>query len=363
MGENQNLYEKNFLIKHSKKDSEVDEKLKDEFGERWSKYRQLWSDLTFFKVETKFPTYVLFEFSSACNLKCPMCNFGAQDKSLRKPYNGVMNFKTFTKICDELNTHECPAVKLSGNNEPLIYPDLFKRIDYLKKHTRVMDIIMSTNGLLLDKNIVSRLLDNPITKLCISIDAASKETYEKIRIGSDFHRVKNNILNLLEEREKRNSKFPIIRLSFLEMDSNAHEVEPFIKFWIDKVDYIDIQCYRPLLNTGEFKKLDLKDEAKKEKFSNANSNVDNRCSIPFERVMITGDGSVLLCCEFYRKELIFGNIIEDSIYTIWNSRKTKNFREMHKIGNDESQKHPVCGPCLLNTYGESYLMQLNKITS
>ena len=185
-----NLYNKNYLIKHSIKDEEINNRFASTFGERWIKYRDLWSDLSYLKFETSFPSYVVFEFSSACNLTCPMCSFGSQDKSIRKYYDGMMSFETFVKICHELNEHECPAVKLSGNNEPLLYPDFFDRVDYIKKHTKVMDIIMSTNGLLLDENRINRLLDNPVTKLCISIDAATRETYDKIRIGSNFEKVK-----------------------------------------------------------------------------------------------------------------------------------------------------------------------------
>ena len=56
--------------------------------------------------------------------------------------------------------------------------------------------------------------DCGVTQLFFSIDAASKETYDKIRKGSDWDKVMKNINYFLDLKKKKGKKLPVTRVNF-----------------------------------------------------------------------------------------------------------------------------------------------------
>ena len=72
---------------------------------------------------------------------------------------------------------------------------LDKRIpDFIRygKEKGVGYISMTTNGLLLDKEMTQRILQSRLDSLSISIDAGTKETYKEVR-GGDFDKLVKNV--------------------------------------------------------------------------------------------------------------------------------------------------------------------------
>ena len=59
--------------------------------------------------------------------------------------------------------------------------------------------MINTNATLLEENMNRKLIERGLTRIRIGFDGATADTYEKIRIGANFHKVKDNILNLFTE--------------------------------------------------------------------------------------------------------------------------------------------------------------------
>jgi MoaA/NifB/PqqE/SkfB family radical SAM enzyme len=89
-------------------------------------------------------------------------------------------------------------------NEPLIRKDLIKFIEYAKD-AGIVDIYLSTNGVLLTEQFSINLINSGLTRIQISIDATSADIYDQMRPGGDFKKVVDNISTLLEVRKKLNS--------------------------------------------------------------------------------------------------------------------------------------------------------------
>ena len=51
----------------------------------------------------------------------------------------------------------------------------------------------TTNATLLNDTISKKIIDSGVDVVFFSVDGASKETFEKIRVGANFERVKENI--------------------------------------------------------------------------------------------------------------------------------------------------------------------------
>ena len=77
------------------------------------------------------------------------------------------------------------------------------------------------------------------------MDAATKETFEKIRLGAKYDVTMKNIERFLEIKKQEKFELPVIGVNFCKTKFNEHEEEAFIEKWIDKVDFFVIQDFQP----------------------------------------------------------------------------------------------------------------------
>jgi len=67
-----------------------------------------------------------------------------------------------------------------------------------------------------------------------------------------------------------------------------------------------------------------------------------KCRTPFEYVSIHWDGDVVPCCKCFGKQHVFGNLYDQTMEEIWNSKKRADF--LHQLSVKE--KHPyICRYC------------------
>jgi MoaA/NifB/PqqE/SkfB family radical SAM enzyme len=92
--------------------------------------------------------------------------------------------------------------------------------------------------LLLGKEKLKRILDAGLDWICISIDGADAAMYEKIRIGSKFERVSENVARIAE---LRTAKVPKTMINFVLMDLNIHQVQDMVrltaKLGVDQINF------------------------------------------------------------------------------------------------------------------------------
>ena len=111
-----------------------------------------------------------------------------------------------------------------------------------------MDVFLFTNGALLNDEKANMILYNHVTRLFISLDAATQESYDDVRVPvskrllkeNRLSYVEKNITNFIKKRNDRNLKLPLVRVSFVVLDKNRHEVK-ILKKWVSKVDSIDFR--------------------------------------------------------------------------------------------------------------------------
>jgi len=281
------------------------------YGERYLTYRKLWSSISREHVPD-FPPHIDFELFDKCNQSCVMC---ARNEKLHPNIEYSINTKTrfpidlFKKIIDEGKTKNLYSVNFGAFAEPFVNPECLNMVRYAHDQG-IVDSRLITNGLLLGKN-SSEIFMSGLTQLFISVDALTEKTYEKIR-GKGFQHVVQNTIHFLEERSKRKTQLPIVRVSFVEMEMNKNEKDDFIKFWADKADFIDIQTFQ-----NENEKIG----------ENLKQNKKFDCDSPFGRISVLSDGSVIPCCNFYGRTLKIGNAFHQTIEDIWKSEKMSDVRK------------------------------------
>ena len=99
-----------------------------------------------------------------------------------------------------------------------------------------MDLMINTHGNRLDEEKIKRLVDCGVDRIIISVDGATKSTYESIRVRGKYDKLVHNINTLLDYRQKKGTAKPLIRLQFVKQQENIHEYDLIRKQWKDKVD-------------------------------------------------------------------------------------------------------------------------------
>ena len=172
------------------------------------------------------------ESAIVCNLDCLMCPWREITKNPRN--QGIMSDEVWAAIRPYLS--EVTSIDFTGGGEPLLQPKLEEWIAEAKKAGCETGFL--SNGLLLNKDRLKRILDAGVDWICISMDGATADMYNKIRIGSDFERVSTNIGNIAE---LRTGKMPKTMINFVLMHINFHQVEEILRLaerlGIDQVNY------------------------------------------------------------------------------------------------------------------------------
>jgi len=339
-------------VVHLSSESDINEKLSKILGKRFIEYRKKWDLANNLSLITEFPLFLHIELNQTCNYKCPHCIIGNPDE-VSKLYNKEENltFDQYKKIVDEGSKHGCPSITAQGDNEPFLIKNMEEYIYYAYKKGFI-DIMTNTNGSPITIGRSKKILDSGLTRLRFSLDAFSDKTYKKVRVGAiDLDKVKRNIFDFLNLKEKGGYKLPIVGVSFCKLKQNIHELEDFKKYWSDKVDLVSIQTFvPPTQNKKAYFDFFPEDQYYQDE------NVSFKCNQPFQRIQIRNH-EMFPCCyslvmgdkgtENYNK-FVLGNINDMSIYEAWNSEKMKKLRKLHIEG--KFSKNPTCAMCVKFTY-------------
>jgi radical SAM protein with 4Fe4S-binding SPASM domain len=268
------------------------------------------------------PTHIIIEGTAKCNLFCPMC---PRELAYFPPKD--MEMEIFQKVIEEGKDH-LEFVVPFGGGEPLLGKDIFRMISMCREHG--IRAWISTNGTVMDPKRARELLLSGLDYVIFAFDGATPEVYEKFRIGADFHRVRENILNFLKVKKELNSDiFTIVQM--VRMKGNEHEVEAFKKLWtIEGIDEVRV-------------KEDELREHNDALPAHYSGSFREACQILWRGPMyVRYDGETFPCCYAFR-ERSAGNIRQHSLAELWNSPLMVEMREAHHRG--DLSAFPVCQTC------------------
>jgi len=166
----------------------------------------------------RMPTLYHVHLNKPCNQRCIMC---VPDGRHGKDVLPIERFRQFFAEIEPYAEH----VTLIGG-EPLLYPWIDEVLALLAQHPVAVSI--NTNITRLDEAMAHRLLALHELNLRCSIDAATRETYRRIRGTDVFDRVTGHLRRFAELARGR----PRARLllNYVVMRENLDEVLPFIEF-------------------------------------------------------------------------------------------------------------------------------------
>ncbi|SHF27299.1 uncharacterized protein SAMN02745164_02143 [Marinitoga hydrogenitolerans DSM 16785] len=154
---------------------------------------------------------LFFIVTEDCNLRCKYCAYSGEYSNMRTHNNVYMDYNIAKKAIDKYfsdisqtqkeNPYFIPAIGFYGG-EPLLNFDLIKKIiEYIKNKKHKCHFTITTNGTILNDEIIKFLAENEIS-LAFSLNGSKKE-HDRLRVFSNekgtFEIVYNNILKIKEK--------------------------------------------------------------------------------------------------------------------------------------------------------------------
>ena len=292
-------------------------------------------------TRVSYPSTLMIELTNHCNLHCITC---PREHIYGKQMDiGSMNFEQFKIIIDEVSPY-LDSLGLTGLGETLLYKDLIRAVQYVRHKNKGIIISISLNAHL--KNFKDLLL--PLIPLIdtiqVSIDGIH-EIYEKVRVNARYDLFHQNVKTLVKLVQGTSTD---IMLNMVVVKENFFQIADIIHFAHQEgIRYVNVTPLN-LVSLPElagsylkfFESVELNSELEKAyavartypeiEFTCPNFkriNTFNRCHYPWGHFYITWDGYMPPCCaKPFPKELNFGNVFEQGILNVLNSKKFQHFR-------------------------------------
>tara|TARA_E500000331_G_scaffold85326_1_gene80849 strand:- start:3235 stop:4371 length:1137 start_codon:yes stop_codon:yes gene_type:complete len=278
-----------------------------------------------------YPPYLLIEPVSACNLRCPFC-FQADQTFTKKPFMGIMKWDLFKKVVDEADKIGVGAITFASRGEPTMHKKLGEMIKYVSKKKNIFEFKLNTNGTFLNEELCHQIFQSKITQVVISADHYIKEDYERLRKGSNFEDTvkKTDLLYSIRKKHYKNSTTEI-RISGVDNDKDLDR-KKFKEFWKKRSDHVSATFPYQRWNTYK---------------NSLHPEINDACENFWDRMYVWFDGKVNPCDADYKSYLSYGDLNNNSILEVWNSKKVNQFRKLHLDG-----KRKDIDPC--NKCGKTF---------
>ena len=302
------------------------------------------------------PITMDIEPTTGCNFRCTMCQVSDENFISKN-----LNFEVFKKFIDQ--NKQLLKIKLQGMGEPLVNNNFYKMVDYASQSGICSEI--TTNGSLLNEKNINFLKKSQLSRITISMDGATKETFENIRVKSNFNTVVNNSINLVKQFKRKIIRPEISAWCTLQK-KNFFEAEKIfdlcsnigfdkLTFQIHLTDWGKLEWReknnKQQINNDDTKILEvlnmIKNKSKKsnikvEIFEENLLSFEKQCSWPWTSTYLSKTGDIVPCCIIGDEKVeSFGNINDQNFSQIWNSTKYMKFR--NEIKNNQIPEY--CKNC------------------
>lgn len=308
------------------------------------------------------------DLQNKCNLRCRMCYFSL-DEVFHAP-----RIEMSDALIDRMEREIWPVTAelwLTIATEPL----LSRKLDDVLQRARragIPSIHLVTNALALNAAKSLALIEGKLDWLHVSIDGATRETYEAIRVHSDFETVVGNIRRLQALKAEFGVSRPRLTVTAVMMRRNLDEWARIVELAADlKAEHVSFMPLVVYDRVGTEDRLWDEPERVNEALRQAAAAAQLRgielvapapfprveensiepicppqaprcaeCYMPWNQMMLYPDGR-MAPCPYLMPHLDFGNLAEKSFRDIFYGPVMRQLRQGMRTG----RYHPVCRQC------------------
>jgi MoaA/NifB/PqqE/SkfB family radical SAM enzyme len=301
------------------------------------------------------PRSLYLETTNRCDSKCQTC---------------IRTFETLEPPADltlervQMIAEQFPAldrVVLHGIGEPLLNPQIFDIVAYLK--TRVAVVLFNSDAIGLTPARAIRLVESGLDEYRVSMDAATAATFRKLRGVDRFERVMTNVARLVALQREMGRTTPRVSLWFTASRANIEELPAFVQLAVD-LGVAEVYVQRLVFNGlglatdanalhGRLREREqallaeadalatrhgiaMRASGLTTPLASLHGGDDGTrhwagCQRPWTLAYVTANGNVLPCCisPWVAKDhrgLILGNAFTERFEAIWDGERYQRFR-------------------------------------
>lgn len=282
------------------------------------------------------PRNMMVELTNACNHACIFC---ANPHMKRKV--GRIDEKLLYRVMSEARANGVEEIGFYTTGDPFVHKDLAK-FTKQAKDLGFRYAYISTNGALATPARMKAVIDAGIDSIKFSINAGSRETYKVIHGADDWDKVMEHLRFAVEYRKTLKRPLSLF-VTYVVTKQTEHEVEAFDEAIGPLVDEV---YFSPC--TNQISQMD----AAMALLSNvgvAQPQAQNTavCKLPFNRLHVTREGYLTLCCVDYQNYLAIADLKKTSLMEAWHSQAFAEQRRRHLEGRLQGT---LCGNCWLGRH-------------
>lgn len=326
------------------------------------------------------PDSVQIEPVGQCNLRCRMCPVQFRETGRPGQPRAFMDFDVFTRLIDQFP--DMRELHLQGLGEPMLHPRFFDMVRLAAG--RGILVSSNTNMTVMTEDHAQACVESGLGVLCVSLDGASAQTFEAIRIKARFASVLRNLRRVVAAKQASASARPDLSLTAVVMRENLEELPQLVRLaHAEGIDALSVQhlChdfgesslparYRPMRAFVDAQTLLNEDPGRVAFFFDAaraeserlgvslrlpgvqprahppGTPGRQRCDWPWNASYISYDGKAMPCCMVATPDRIhFGDMAQDGVAAVWNNRAYQHFRD--RLSSEDPPE--VCRSCALYT--------------
>lgn len=293
------------------------------------------------------PCMLIIELTYKCNFNCVHCYIPEKDREI----SGELTFEEIKDILDQAGELGVYHLCLTGG-EPFLRKDISDIIHYARK--KGFFITLKTNGSFITEEAATRLAEEKVNKIELSIYAFDEKGYETVtKSKGSFEKIINAIKFLKTHHVhvviksyflKENIKYAKQIGNFIRKEGLKGDCQFMLAPRIDgSSEPLEHACFDPEIIKNAVKSFRggtvLENKERKEK---------DRCGAGYMVIRIAPNGDVYPCMDLQTK---LGNIRDEKILDIWKNSETLkmirsigNVKDLKDCSNCDLEKH--CIRCL-----------------
>ena len=317
------------------------------------------------------PKVIEIETTTLCDRRCVICEYVYWKKG--EQVRRHLTFEEFKEMIDQF-----PVIRWSnvtGEGSAFLNPDYIKMLKYL--HGKGASVWLVDH---LDSIPWETLRDEVlpyIHGMYVSMDGATRQTYEKIKVGCNYDNVIQNLLRIIGYKRTHRTPFPHLTFRYVITKDNVEEIPAFLSLlntlaepheWggsSSRVEFTGLLTF-PEIEQYEVKKVPqdvldvLRQMANPKKLSRcipfSFNHPEQRRNPPMHRCLAWREpyvmlpGYVIPCCAVLMsnnrpllRKCSFGNLLKGDMVEIWYSPKYEVFRKL--IVDEEAPVPEICVGC------------------
>ena len=266
------------------------------------------------------PIRLWIEPTSRCNLECSYC----PNRDLPEAELGLMSLDLYRKVIADAAAFGVHDLNLFHRGESLIHRGLCEMIALAREAGLVTRL--HTNATFLDRGKAEGLISAGLDFISFSVDGYTKQVYERNRVGGEFEKILEHIVEFLRLKAERKLQTPFTVLQVMEIGVDGATVAAQRLAFLERFRGLPLDRFyvrRPHNWAGNSATASMENLKR-------NGLAEICCTFPWYSMTVLFDGRVSACPQDFMGEIILGDLHRQTLAEIWVGEPMRQLRAAHR---------------------------------